>query len=371
MATIEVDKNDKSLGYDTLNLTQAAKALKYSLVSNQPINLIGPPGIGKTAIVAAAIEGLDMSLLTFILSLCDPTDIGGMPVVGVKCVNRIPFEALKMACDAPHALFFDELTCAPPPVQAASLRVILERYVGDYKLHPGTRIIAASNPPDQAAGGYEQSLPLLSRLTQIKVLPTVEEVQNYFFQLGSEGSTLRTLAVDFAATLEMAPDLLALEPPSGTVASGKPWGNPRSYERGLKVCASAIDGGESDTSPIFAACLSGNVGDDAAAGFMTIRKIRDQLPSKKEIEANPMSAKLPQDVNSAIAVLGVLAQVCQTDPCPANIYADRLQHEVRMAATRSLGRYKMSDYTKSPYYKEGIAARNRLLQTLGKAMNSL
>jgi len=343
----------------------------YSVASDQPINLIGPPGVGKSTIVSEVAKALELPLYTFILALNDPTDIGGVPVPRGDVVKRLLFEFIEYACNNPVLLFLDELTSAPQMVQAASLRLILERWAGDRKLHPGTRIIAASNPPDQAAGGNEISLPLLGRMTQIKMRPTVKEVQDYFYQLGPENSTLRTLAVDFAATLEMAPDLLAIEPPPGTVMSGKPWGAPRSYERGLRVCATALDQGEPDGSNIFAACLSGNVGDDAALGFMTIRKIRETLPSIKEVQGNPKGAKLPEDVNSSVAVLGVLAQVCQADPCAAAIYMDRLQHEVRAAATRALGRFKMQQYTSSPFYGEGIAARNRLLGTLGKVMDKL
>src|SRR5207248_8810483 len=44
-------------------------------------------------------------------------------------------------------LFLDELTTAPPAVQAAMLRVVLERVVGDVTLPPAVRVVAAANPP--------------------------------------------------------------------------------------------------------------------------------------------------------------------------------------------------------------------------------
>ena len=43
-------------------------------------------------------------------------------------------------------LFLDELSTAPPAVQAALLRVVLERRVGALQLPPGVRIVAAANP---------------------------------------------------------------------------------------------------------------------------------------------------------------------------------------------------------------------------------
>jgi hypothetical protein len=166
----------------------------------------------------------------------------------------------------------------------------------------------------------------------------------------------------------MAPDLLSIDPPPGSSSSGKAWGSPRSWERAIRVCAEAIESGEPDVSSVFAAILAGNVGEDAAASYMTIRKVRNNLPSIKEVLSNPNGAKLPTDVNSAIAILGILAQVSQTDPCPAWVYADRLQNETRIASMSILGRFGMQKFTTSPFHKDGVAAQARLLRGMGAAI---
>ena len=54
-------------------------------------------------------------------------------------------------------LFLDELSTAPPAVQAALLRVVLERVVGDLTLPDEVAVVAAANPPDQAADGWDLS----------------------------------------------------------------------------------------------------------------------------------------------------------------------------------------------------------------------
>jgi hypothetical protein len=137
------------------------------------------------------------------------------------------------------------------------------------------------------------------------------------------------------------------------------------------VCAKALDRGEAESSAVFSACLSGNVGDDSAIAFMAIRKIRHQLPSIPEIRQDPLTAKLPHDINSAISVLGVLAQVAAIDAPAANIYADRLQNEARVAATNMLGRFGLKKFEGAPNYQDGIRARNRLLATIGKIIPKL
>ena len=64
-------------------------------------------------------------------------------------------------------LFLDELSTAPPAVQAALLRVVLERIVGDLTLPTDVAVVAAANPPEQAADGWDLSAPLANRLCHL------------------------------------------------------------------------------------------------------------------------------------------------------------------------------------------------------------
>lgn len=354
---------------DVLSLADAIKALRVALLSDTPVNFTGPPGIGKSAIAEIIADEMRLPLETLLLSQCDPTDIGGFPVVVNGKLARMPLGAIQRACAEPVILFLDELSCAAPAVQGAALQLVYNRRAGDVKLNPGTRIVAAMNPPDQAAGGWEIAPPLLSRMTQIKMRPKKDEIQNYFYKLGPDGSMMRRVAVDFAATLESAPDLLQLDPPQGTATAGLAWGAPRSWERAIKFCANALENGESDTSPVFTAGLAGNVGDGAAAAYMAVRKIRGQLPGVKDITNDPEHAKVPNDINVAMAVLGVLAQVAVDDPCPAWVYAARLKmDEVRVAAMNVLGKFPIKDHKGSKWYNGADNAMTALLKDLGKAM---
>lgn len=378
------------------NMSQLSKMIEYALISDQPLGIEGPPGIGKSAAVAQAAKALNMPMEVMILSLCDPTDIGGFPVVQNGCVERFPLGPLKRACLEPVVLFLDELTMASPPVQGAAMRLIYERWAGEVKLHEGTRIIAAWNPPDQSAGGYEMALPLMGRLTKIKLHPEHKEVRQYFYGLGglslntdSDGkeldtnsrrdavkakienatNTLSRLAVDFAATTEVSADLIQIEPPAGSQAAGHQWGAPRSWERGLRICAAMIDKDKnSENGALFLTALAGNIGDSAAAGFIAIRKIREHLPSEEEILKDPNKAKLPQTKEHAIGALGLLAQVAMRDPQCAWIYAARLDFkEVRIACLSTLS--KVAKLNKSnARFKEGEAAMKSLFNDIAKAI---
>jgi hypothetical protein len=358
-----------ALSIDVLGIEDSIKAMRYALKSDTPIHFIGPPGVGKSAIIGALAKEMGLVLEPLLLSQCDPTDVGGFPVVIDGALKRMPLGPIKRACEGPVVLFLDELSCAAPAVQGAALQLIFAREAGELKLHPGTRIVAASNPPDQAAGGWDLALPLISRLTQIKMRPRRDEVQAFFYNLGVEGSMIRRMAVDFAATVEAAPELLNIDPPPGAQAAGSAWGNPRSWHRAIQFCSSALEAGEADNSPVFVAGLAGNVGGDAAAAFMAIRKIRDQLPGVSEILNNPDKAKVPSEQAVGIAVLGVLAMVAQTDPCPAWVYANRLKSgEVRVAAMNIMGKFGIQKHKTSKWYAQADKAQTDLLQGIGNAM---
>jgi len=357
---------------DTLGIQDTIVMLDAALDSDTPIHLIGSPGIGKSSIVGALAKKHNLPLEVLILSLCDPTDVGGFPVANNGALDRLPLGPIKRACDKPSILFLDELSCAPPAVQAASLQLIYGRQAGDRYLHPDTRIVAASNPSDQAAGGWDMALPLIGRLTNLKLRPLLSEVQEFFFALGKESSTLRNLAVDYAATLEADPSLLQVDPPPGAQSSGRPWGAPRSWHRALELCTALLDKKFTDTSAHFAAALAGNVGEDAAAAYMAIRKVRHKLPTIAEILDKPKDAKVPQDMATGCAVLGVVAQVAMKDPCAAYVYADRLNDEIRVAATRIMGRkeFGLSKHKANKLYNDAVVAQGRMLKGIGDIFRS-
>src|SRR5436190_23864530 len=95
----------------------------------------GPPGIGKSSIVAqlAAAHGLDF--VDVRLSQLAPTDLRGLPVPENGRSKWFPPEFLP---DHGHGiLFLDELNMAPPAMQGIAQQLILDRRVGSYVVPTG------------------------------------------------------------------------------------------------------------------------------------------------------------------------------------------------------------------------------------------
>ncbi|MBM4090294.1 MAG: hypothetical protein FJ276_12855 [Planctomycetes bacterium] len=133
-----------------------------------PTLLWGQPGEGKTSFV----ESLDrpgFPVVTLIASIHDPTDFSGLPVYEQQRMRFAPPEWTTLFDDPQEGiLFLDELTTAPPAVQAALLRIVLERKVGIQSLPERVRIVAAANPPEDIVGGWELSPPLANRFVHIR-----------------------------------------------------------------------------------------------------------------------------------------------------------------------------------------------------------
>lgn len=121
--------------------------------------LWGDPGIGKSALIQAAAAD-DVPCEIVIGSLREPSDFAGLPVVTEDGVRLEPPSWAKRLHEAGAGyLFLDELSTAPPAVQAAMLGVALERRVGDLVLPRAVQVVAAANPPERAADGWDLSPP--------------------------------------------------------------------------------------------------------------------------------------------------------------------------------------------------------------------
>src|SRR6516165_11693296 len=146
----------------------AAEALGVAVAAGVPVLLWGAPGTGKTSAIRAMAGVMGLPCETVIASIREPSDFAGLPiVVGDEVRFAPPAWARRLAEAGQGLLFLDELSTAPPAVQAALLRVVLERAVGDLTLPDDVAVVAAANPPEQAAGGWDLSPPLANRLCHL------------------------------------------------------------------------------------------------------------------------------------------------------------------------------------------------------------
>jgi len=160
------------------------KSMFIGVQTGLPVLLWGEPGIGKSSIVCALSVATKRHLETVICSTRDPSDLGlglptivrgesGIPGLGQWVEYAPPGFALRIlresAQNKESILLLDELSQAAPAQQAAAMRVVLDREVGDHTLPETCWIIAAANPADIAAGGWDLAAPLANRFIHLDV----------------------------------------------------------------------------------------------------------------------------------------------------------------------------------------------------------
>jgi hypothetical protein len=298
------------------------EALTLAVCADLPVLLWGEPGIGKTAALTQLAAALDLPLTTVIASVHEPSDFSGLPVVGDDPAEQgVPMAppdwAVRLVRAGRGLLFLDELSTAPPAVQAALLRLVLERRVGALRLPPGVRIVAAANPRSSAADGWELSPPLANRFVHLQWTHDHDVVVR---GLGGTWprATLPRLdperlpeAVSFARRavcgfLSARPGLVHRLPTSETRRGGA-WPSPRSWEAALRLIAFAT---AADSSrEVLSLLVRGTVGDGPA--FELLASVdRMDLPDPEALLADPAAAVLPERGDLRQAVLdGVVAAV--------------------------------------------------------------
>lgn len=298
------------------------EALTLAVAADLPVLLWGEPGIGKTAALTQLAAALDLPLTTVIASVHEPSDFSGLPVVGDDPAGQgVPMAppdwAVRLVRAGRGLLFLDELSTAAPAVQAALLRLVLERRIGALQLPPAVRIVAAANPRSTAADGWELSPPLANRFVHLQWTHDHEVVVR---GLGGTWprATLPRLdpeklpdAVDFArravcGLLTGRPKLVH-QLPSSEARRGGPWPSPRSWE--MTLCLTAFATAAGSSREVLSLLVRGTVGDGPGLELLASLDRLD-LPDPEVLLADPAGAALPERGDLRQAVLdGVVAAV--------------------------------------------------------------
>lgn len=288
----------------------AYQAVGVCLSANIPVILWGDPGQGKTQVILRFAALLGRHPETIIASLREPQDFLGLPALHGDSMDYFPPTWAKSlsTMDPGGIIFFDEISTAPPSVQAALLRVCLEKVVGDVKLPADTRIIAAANPPGIAADGWDLAAPLANRFCHIAwSLPTsvvAKGFQGAWPNYEIPPIDPDTFEADFREELSLVGEFLIRSEtpkikmttviPSALDQQGGAFPTPRSWEMAARASA-AVTHLRLEES-LRKLLLTGCVGEAVAKEYFRYRNEID-LPDPEAILADPyMQIDLRPDI---------------------------------------------------------------------------
>ena len=125
----------------TLTLRQVQEFL-LNVSPVRPVFIWGPPGVGKSALVAQFAESLGLECVALLGSQLAPEDLIGIPQIEGG-VSRF-YPPSMIVRERGFVLFIDELNIASAEIQKAFYSLILEQRIGEYRLPKGSVITAGS-----------------------------------------------------------------------------------------------------------------------------------------------------------------------------------------------------------------------------------
>ena len=281
----------------TVSPTRLKAMLNHVISRQRPIFISGPPGIGKSDIVAEVARMQNRPLIDIRLPLLEATDIRGLPHLAEVTIRdaqgNVVYNEQNVALtekifkwsnptDMPTdpnsraLVFFDEMSAAPPSVQAATYQVILNRKIGTYELPKDVVIVAAGNRVKDKGVAYNMPTPLANRFIHATLAVDFDDYQEWAMK--------NRIHKDVVGYLTFQPnDLFDFDPRRESYAFATPrsWSfvSELLYERGA-------DGELRDTqlgADVLGDLIKGTVGEGPAIKFMTYRKQAANLPNARDI----------------------------------------------------------------------------------------
>ena len=257
----------------TVTAVGARKAIKKCFSKKRPLFLWGPPGIGKSEVVADITQEMGGHMIDLRLGQMDPTDIRGIPFFNkengkMDWAPPIDLPDEELASKYPVVvLFMDEMNSAAPAVQAAAYQLVLNRRIGKYFLPDNVVIIAAGNRESDKGVTYRMPTPLANRFVHIEMKPD--------FAVWQDWAVKNNIHKDVVGYLSFAKqDLYDFDAKS----SSRAFATPRSW-----VFVSELLEDEDTDEVTLTDLVAGSVGEGLAVKFQAHRKIAGRLPKPEDI----------------------------------------------------------------------------------------
>jgi len=261
--------------------------------THTPVMLWGPPGVGKSQIVAQIAARHAAPLIDIRLAQMEPTDLRGIPFrEGRHVVWSIP----SILPDAERhgtrgILFLDELTSAVPTVTAAAYQLILDRRLGEYRVPADWAIFAAGNRQGDRGVTYQMPAPLANRFAHYEIEPDLDDWVAWAHAGGIDERVI--------AFLRFRPDLLFQFDPARYAHA---YASPRSWEYASRALA------KFDAHPeLLGEALNACVGIAGGSALRAFLAHIGAIPDLAAIAAG-RDAEIPQAMELQYAVASALVR---------------------------------------------------------------
>ena len=209
----------------------AAGTFRIPVPRQRPVLLIGPPGIGKTAIMEQIAGECGVGLVSYTMTHHTRQSAIGLPVLTERqfagkeytvtsytmseIIASVYGQIEKTGC-TDGILFLDEINCVSETLMPAMLQFLQYKTFGSHALPEGWVIVAAGNPPAYNRSVREFDTVTLDRVRYMKVEPDFPIWKHYAVERGLHPAVL--------SFLELRPErFYVMEPGEKGFVTGRAW----------------------------------------------------------------------------------------------------------------------------------------------------
>ena len=184
---------------------------KIPIERQRPIFLMGPPGIGKTAIMEQVAEELGVGLGCYSMTHHSRQSALGLPFIKKRIyggreysvseytmseIIASVYDMMESAGVKEGILFLDEINCVSETLAPAMLQFLQYKIFGRHRIPDGWIVVTAGNPPEYNNSVREFDIVTWDRLKRIDVEPDYRVWKEYAYQKGVHPAILTYLDIN-------------------------------------------------------------------------------------------------------------------------------------------------------------------------------
>lgn len=166
-------------------------------VRQRPILVMGPPGIGKTAIMEQAADECGIALISYTITHHTRQSAIGLPFISKRSyggkeyttteytmseIIASVYEKMEETGLKEGILFIDEINCVSETLAPTMLQFLQRKSFGSHVVPKGWVIVAAGNPPEYNKSVRDFDIVTLDRLKRIDVQESLEVWKPYAYR---------------------------------------------------------------------------------------------------------------------------------------------------------------------------------------------
>ncbi len=176
----------------------------------RPILLMGPPGIGKTAIMEQVAHELGINLVSYTITHHTRQSAIGLPMISEKSyggktysvteytmseIIGAVYEKIEKSGIHEGILFLDEINCVSETLAPTMLQFLQYKTFGSHKIPEGFIIVTAGNLPQYNKSVRDFDIVTLDRVRQINIEEDFDAWKDYAYKAAVHGSIMAYLEI--------------------------------------------------------------------------------------------------------------------------------------------------------------------------------